>query len=136
MSQFCRSEAHHGMASFSSLGLTRPKSRCWSGWAFIWRFWGRRLLQAHLGFGRIWFYAFVGQKSLFPCWLMARSHSQFLEAPTFFGSWPPPYSKPSMACRMLQISLPPSSASLKGSCGYTEPTRMAQNHVPILRSFD
>lgn len=38
--------------------------------------------------GRIQFHAFVGHKSLCPRWLVARSHSSFPEASTFFGSWP------------------------------------------------
>lgn len=39
--QFLKSTVQHGMAGFSSQGITRLKSMCRLGWVVIWRFWGK-----------------------------------------------------------------------------------------------
>lgn len=40
-SQLCRSEVWAGSTGSSAQGLTRKKSTCQLGWAFIWWFWDR-----------------------------------------------------------------------------------------------
>ena len=70
-----------GLTQFSAPGFTRPKSRCLQSCAFFfWRFWGESISRLIQVAGRIHFQVVIEARSLFPCWLLARSHSQFPEA--------------------------------------------------------
>ena len=47
---------------------------------FFWRFWGESISRLIQVAGRTHFQMVIEVRSLFPCWLEARSHSQFPEA--------------------------------------------------------
>lgn len=79
-----KSEIQMGLTQFSAPVFIRPKSRCQQSCAFFfffpWRFWGESISRLIQDAGRIHFQVIIEVRSLFPCWLVARSHSQFPEA--------------------------------------------------------
>ena len=75
---FAVSVAQESMWAWSGslLRFSQGHNQRWSDWTLIWRLWGQVGFQAHPGCWQnsvIWA---AGLRSLFPCWLLARSLSQ------------------------------------------------------------
>lgn len=79
------SDVQTGMTGFSALGLTRPKSRGWLAGLL----WGCSRKMTCFIWGQNPFLGAVGLKLLLPCWLLADSYSEFLEASSSLGTCSP-----------------------------------------------
>ena len=99
-SQFCVSEVWVSWAGFSAPGLTRPRSKCRTARALLWRCWGRLCSQAYPGRWQSSVLCGCTTELLFPPGGVGTSLS-LLRPPAFLVPLPSPSSKPAMIQRVL-----------------------------------